>query len=181
MTARSEIRVDPHLDGLVGEKHYLPMAGGYALGVLRIAFGFTFLWAFLDKLFGLGFATPAERAVVNGGSPTTGYLSGVEGPFAGVFNAMAGGAVWDVLFMAGLLGIGVTLMLGAGARVGAVAGAFMYLFMYLAALPMVNNPVLDDHLSGVLVMVVIATVPASWSFLGLGEWWARVSPSRFLR
>ncbi|WP_431473067.1 hypothetical protein [Ornithinimicrobium sp. W1665] len=40
---------------------------------------------------------------------------------------------------------------------------------------------LDDHLSGVLVMVVIATVPASWSFLGLGEWWARVSPSRFLR
>ena len=181
MTARSEIKVDPHLDGLVAEKHFLPRAGGYMLGVMRIAFGFYFLWAFVDKLFGLGFATPAERAVVNGGSPTTGYLSGVEGPFAGLFNAMAGGVVWDVLFMAGLLGIGVTLMLGAGARVGAFAGAAMYLFMYAASLPTVTNPFLDDHLTGAIVMVVIALIPASWSYLGLGEWWARVSPSRFLR
>ena len=28
-----------------------------ALAVLRIAFGFTFLWAFLDKTFALGFST----------------------------------------------------------------------------------------------------------------------------
>lgn len=181
MTARSEYKVDPHLDGLVAERHHLPTAGGVALGVTRIAFGFYFLWAFLDKLFGFGFATPAERAWLNGGSPTTGYLSGVEGPFAGVFNSMAGVAVYDWLFMVGLLGIGVTLVLGAGARVGAFAGALMYLFMYLAALPMVNNPVLDDHLTGALVLIVIALIPASWSYLGLGDWWARVSPSRYLR
>jgi thiosulfate dehydrogenase (quinone) large subunit len=158
------------------EKHALPSAAGYALGVMRIAFGFYFLWAFVDKLFGLGFATPAERAVVNGGSPTTGYLSGVEGPFAGLFNAMAGNAVIDVLFMAGLLGIGLTLVLGAGARVGALAGVAMYAFMYLASLPTVTNPVLDDHLTGIAVMLVIATVPASWSYLGLGSWWARIAP-----
>ena len=26
-------------------------------GILRVAMGWTFLWAFIDKLFGLGFAT----------------------------------------------------------------------------------------------------------------------------
>ncbi|MFC4062642.1 hypothetical protein ACFOWE_30465, partial [Planomonospora corallina] len=31
----------------------------YAFGVARIALGWVFLWAFLDKMFGLGFATPA--------------------------------------------------------------------------------------------------------------------------
>lgn len=159
------------------ERHALPTAAGYALAVMRIAFGFYFLWAFVDKMFGLGFATPAERAVVNGGSPTTGYLSGVEGPLAGFYNGMAGSAVVDVLFMAGLLGIGLTLVLGAGARVGALAGAAMYLFMYGASLPTVTNPFLDDHLTGAIVMVVIATVPAAWDYLGLGAWWARVAPS----
>ena len=29
---------------------------------LRIVLGFTFFWAFLDKVFGLGYATPSERA-----------------------------------------------------------------------------------------------------------------------
>ena len=29
---------------------------------LRIVLGFVFFWAFLDKLFGLGYATPSERA-----------------------------------------------------------------------------------------------------------------------
>src|SRR5690606_6047709 len=114
--------------------------------------------------------TPAERAVVNGGSPTTGYLSGVEGPLAGFYNGMAGNGLVDILFMAGLLGIGLTLVLGAGARVGALAGALMYLFMYGASLPTVTNPFLDDHLTGAIVMIVIATIPAAWHYLGLGEW-----------
>ena len=33
-----------------------------SLAVLRLATGFIFLWAFLDKTFGLGFSTPVERA-----------------------------------------------------------------------------------------------------------------------
>jgi thiosulfate dehydrogenase [quinone] large subunit len=177
-TTRKSATVDTtDLKVLHPERHVLPSAAGYALGAMRIAFGFYFLWAFVDKLFGLGFATPAERAVVNGGSPTTGYLSGVEGPLAGFYNAMAGNAVIDVLFMAGLLGIGLTLVLGAGARVGALAGAAMYLFMYGASLPTVTNPFLDDHLTGAIVMIVIATIPAAWSYLGMGAWWARIAPS----
>lgn len=159
------------------EQHHLPTLGGYALGVMRIAFGFYFLWAFVDKLFGLGFATPSERAWLNGGSPTTGYLSGVEGPLAGFFNSLAGVAAIDWLFMLGLLGIGLTLVLGMGARVGALAGAAMYLFMYGASLPLVTNPILDDHLTGALVMLVIAAIPAAWDYLGLGRMWRKLAPS----
>ena len=148
-----------------------------ALAGLRIVLGFTFLWAFVDKLFGFGFATPSERAWLNGGSPTTGYLSGVEGPLAGFYNGMAGITAIDWLFMLGLLGIGVTLMTGVGARVGALAGAAMYLFMYGASLPTVTNPFLDDHVTGAIVMIVIATIPASWEYLGLGRGWKKFAPS----
>ncbi|MFC8922086.1 hypothetical protein [Cellulosimicrobium sp. NPDC057127] len=143
------------------------------LGVLRIVLGIYFLWAFFDKTFGLGFATPAERAWVNGGSPTTGYLSGVEGPFAGFFNGMAG-AVWaDWLFMAALLGIGLALTLGIGMRVAAVSGAALLLFMYLASLPLETNPVLDDHLTMALTIVALAMIGAG-DVLGLGRTWKRL-------
>ena len=43
----------------------------YALALSRILLGFVFLWAFLDKTFGLGFATAAEKAWVAGGSPSS--------------------------------------------------------------------------------------------------------------
>ena len=42
------------------------------LAVFRVAIGFAFLWAFLDKTFGFGYATPAAKAWINGGSPTKG-------------------------------------------------------------------------------------------------------------
>lgn len=173
MTTRTDTA---DLVGATAQTRHLPAAGGFMLGVLRLAFGFIFLWAFLDKTFGLGFATPAERAWVGGGSPTTGYLSGVEGPLSGLYQGMAGHVAIDWLFMLGLLGIGVTLITGMGARVGALCGALMYLFMYGAALPIVNNPLVDDHLTGVIVMLVIATIPASWSYLGLGERWSAIAP-----
>jgi len=60
------------------------------LGVLRILFGFTFLWAFLDKLFGLGKATPSESAWLNGGDPTYGSLANNEGTFSSFFSGLAG-------------------------------------------------------------------------------------------
>jgi len=115
--------------------------------VTRILLGFYFLWAFVDKVFGLGYSTPAERAWVNGGSPTTGFLTNAtaESPLAGLFSALAGVPLVDWLFMLGLLGVGVTLILGVGVRVGAIAGAAMLLFMYLAEFPLTltgaTNPV----------------------------------------
>ena len=36
------------------------------LAIVRVVVGVEFLWAFLDKTFGLGYATPAARAWING-------------------------------------------------------------------------------------------------------------------
>ena len=56
----------------------LSTAAARSLAVLRIATGFVFLWAFLDKTFGWGYATTSEHSWINGGSPTKGFLSGVD-------------------------------------------------------------------------------------------------------
>jgi thiosulfate dehydrogenase [quinone] large subunit len=58
-----------------------------ALGVLRIVMGLTFLWAFVDKMFGLGYATSPAQAWIHGGSPTKGFLAHVEvGPFQSILR-----------------------------------------------------------------------------------------------
>src|SRR6266498_3673838 len=81
------------------------------LAVLRVGTGLVFLWAFFDKTFGWGYATPSARAWINGGSPTKGFLSNVDvGPFADTFRSWAGATWADWLFMAGLLGVGVALV-----------------------------------------------------------------------
>ncbi len=142
----------------------------------RIIIGFTFVWAFIDKVFGLGYATPAERAWIDGGAPAQGFMQSLEGPTAGFFQNISG--PWaDWLFMIGLLGIGLTLITGMGARVGALAGVLMYLFMYGASLPVMTNPFLDDHITGALILLVIAAIPASWEYLGLGKMWKTIAPN----
>ncbi|HEX5596734.1 MAG TPA: hypothetical protein VFX61_12075, partial [Micromonosporaceae bacterium] len=42
----------------------------YVWATVRLALGWTFLWAFLDKTFGLGHTTEAKDAWINGGNPT---------------------------------------------------------------------------------------------------------------
>lgn len=140
--------------------------------VTRIALGWVFLWAFLDKTFGLGFATPSENAWINGGSPTTGYLeNATQGPFAGAFQSMAGAAWADWLFMIGLLAIGVAFILGIGMRIAAASGALLLVLMYLATLLPENNPIIDDHIVYALVMIGLALDDAGDTW-GLGRWWA---------
>lgn len=142
-----------------------------ALAATRIALGFLFLWAFFDKLFGLGFATAAERAWVSGGSPTTGFLKmGVnpDSPFAATFSSLAGQAWVDWLFMFGLLGVGVALLLGIGLRIAAVAGSALMLLMWAALIPLENNPVVDDHIVYALVLWVVAFGKREYS---LTDWW----------
>lgn len=69
-----------------------------------------FLWAFLDKTFGLGHDTASADAWTNGGSPTQGFLgSAATGPFRSIYHSLAGTAFADVLFMVALLTIGATL------------------------------------------------------------------------
>jgi thiosulfate dehydrogenase (quinone) large subunit len=56
----------------------------YTAAALRLSLGWVFLWAFLDKTFGLGYATESRDAWIDGGSPTFGFLSfGATCPFKG--------------------------------------------------------------------------------------------------
>lgn len=141
--------------------------------VTRVSLGFVFLWAFLDKTFGLGFATPSAKAWISAGSPTTGFLKGVEGPFAGMFHSMAGAPVVDWLFMMALLGIGIGLISGVAMRVTAASATALLVFMWMASLPLQNNPVLDDHLVYALVIIGLAVSRAGDQY-GFGRAWARL-------
>lgn len=154
--------------------------GRRSLAVLRLATGFIFLWAFLDKTFGLGYATPLERAWVNGGTPAQGYLrsDAVTGPLKDFFISLAN-PVTDVLFMVGMLGIGVAVMLGIGLRVSAVAGTILMVFMYLAEWPFFpltgsNNPLVEYHIIYALALIVIAATFAGDTW-GLGKTWRSIS------
>ena len=142
-------------------------------GVTRLALGWVFLWAFLDKTFGLGYSTPSDRAWLEGGSPTAGFLGGVEGTFADFFNEMAGQAWADWLFMLGLLGVGAALMLGVLVNLAAAAGTVMLFLMWMASLPLANNPFLDDHLVYGAVLILLALMGAG-RWLGLGAMWERM-------
>jgi thiosulfate dehydrogenase [quinone] large subunit len=148
-------------------------AARYVWALARIALGWVFLWAFLDKTFGLGHETPAAKAWIDGGSPTEGFLAHApKGPFAGFYNDLAGLAWADWLFMLGLAGIGAALMLGIGMRIAAAAGALLLVMMWAAVLPPENNPFMDDHLVYALLAVGLALVSAG-DTLGLGGWWAK--------
>ncbi|MQM26172.1 DoxX family membrane protein [Glycomyces albidus] len=143
----------------------------YVWAGLRIALGWVFLWAFLDKTFGLGFATEKKAAWIEGGSPTEGFLTfGTKGPFADFYQGMAGNAAADWLFMAGLLGIGLALILGIGMRIAAAAGALLLVLMWTAALWPENNPFMDDHLIYAGLLIGLAMTRAE-DTLGLGKTW----------
>lgn len=148
------------------------------LAVLRIAIGFVFLWAFFDKLLGLGFATTLEKAWVTGGSPTLGYLKmGTYGPFAGTFQALAGNVIVDWLFMLGLLGVGTAFVLGIALRFAGLGGGLMMILMWLSAFPPKNNPLIDEHIIYLLVLLGIGRAETG-NILGLGKWWAKTSMAK---
>jgi thiosulfate dehydrogenase [quinone] large subunit len=145
----------------------------YLLAGIRLALGWIFVWAFFDKLIGLGHATTSAKSWINGGSPTKGFLgSASAGPFSSFYHSIAGNPVVDVLFMAALLGIGAALILGIGIRVAAAAGAVLTVMMWSAVLPPGSNPFMDDHLIYAAILIVLALMSAG-DTLGLGRLWAR--------
>jgi len=160
--------------------------GHVSIALLRLATGFIFLWAFLDKTFGLGYSTPSERAWINGGSPTNGFLSHLEaGPFKGFFNAIAGNWLTDALFMLGMLGVGVAVMLGAGLWIAAWSGTVIMLMMWVAEWPFARftetgdptgstNPLVDYHIIYALALLVCAAYGAG-KYFGIGGWWGSLS------
>lgn len=140
----------------------------YAVAAARIVLGFVFIWAFFDKLLGLGYATPAARAWLHGGSPTTGFLKGVHGPLASWFHPLAGMMWADWLFMLGLLGIGFALIMGWGLRIAAVSGTLLLLMMWAASLPITTNPFVDEHMVYLPMLWVFALAEPR---LSLAPYW----------
>jgi thiosulfate dehydrogenase [quinone] large subunit len=170
-------------------------ARAYVFASLRLLTGFVFLWAFLDKTFGLGYATQSGKGWTDGGSPTMGFLGGVAaGPMESTFHSWAGDTWADWLFMLGLLGIGVALIAGVALRFAAVAGTVMMALMWVAEWPpaqhlsdgspsMSTNPFADYHLIYAVVLIALAAASAG-DTLGLGSVWAKlplVRHSRWLR
>ncbi|MGV8977805.1 MAG: DoxX family protein [Cellulomonas sp.] len=153
------------------------------LAASRIAVGFIFLWAFLDKTFGLHYSTGAAVAKgspslswLNGGSPSQGFLlHGTSGPFATFFANIASPAT-DWLFMLCMLGVGVAVMLGIGLRASAVAGSLVLILMWAAEWPFVQgttNPVIDYHIVYGLTLVICALTLAGDTW-GLGRRWGQL-------
>lgn len=129
----------------------------YLLAV-RYMLAFIFLWAFFDKLFGLGFATQQGSAWINGVSPTMGYLKFGTGSAVGeYFKILAGNKVVDILFMGGLLGVGASLAMGKFMKLGGYSGAIMMLLIYLSQLPLKNNPIIDQHVVYIALLLAIAS------------------------
>jgi thiosulfate dehydrogenase [quinone] large subunit len=174
-----------HLEHVEAPGSMLSETAARVLAFFRISLGFVFLWAFLDKTFGWGFATPAERAWINGGSPTKGFLSSVAvGPFEGFFHSIAGDPWTNWLFMLGLLGIGVALIAGIGLRIAAGAATLMMVLMWVAEWPLARhtssgeltsstNPITDYHFMYAVGAIVVAVTYAGHTW-GLGRWWAQL-------
>ena len=152
----------------------------YIWGMLRIGLGWIFLWAFVDKLLGLGFSTTAEKAWIAGVSPTNGFLlHATAGPFASLYQNIAGNFV-DWLFMMGLLLMGLSLLLGIGVRIASYAGALLLFLMWAAVLPPAHNPLIDEHIIYLLILLLLPEMKAG-QYLGLGKWWQKkIGPYHWL-
>ncbi len=141
------------------------------LVLLRICLGFVFLWAFLDKLLGLGFATKVSSSWVNGVSPTAGFLKfGTEGPLTSLFSALSGNIVIDILFMVGLLCVGVSLILGIGTKIAGWSGSLMMALIYLSLFPPENNPLIDEHVIYIVVLLIFANSELGRDFSLYSRW-----------
>ncbi|HJS27116.1 MAG TPA: hypothetical protein VJ913_08340 [Actinomycetota bacterium] len=167
------------------------------MGILRLAMGWTFLWAFLDKAFALGFSTGrvvneagqttgidffGPDAWISGASPTAGAVGfALKGPFADNIQTITAyemtqagpqvGGWLDWVYMVSLLLIGLGLISGVMTRIAAVGGIVWLAAFYLGtAIWPEHNPFLDDHVvyTVILVGLILANAGRYW---GLGKIW----------
>ncbi len=147
-----------------------PKKEEYIWSLLRICLGWIFLWAFLDKLFGLGFNTASDKSWILGVSPTSGFLNfAADSVFAPAFKALAGSVIIDFLFMLGLLFIGAALIFGIATKLAGYAGSLLLFLMWLALVPPEHNPILDEHIIYLLVLIGIAK--GNGQAISLRKWW----------
>jgi thiosulfate dehydrogenase [quinone] large subunit len=129
--------------------------GEYILAVVRIMIGCTMLWPFFDKLFGLGFATPAGQGMIDGGSPSSFVIYVAGGIFKDFYVSLAGNQIVDIILMLGLLIMGVTLIIGIASKLTTVMMMVFLLVMYSLHVPPEDGPIIDYHLIQCVLMPVI--------------------------
>ena len=149
--------------------------GRYVLALLRISLGFIFVWAFFDKLFGLGFATQFGKAWINGVSPTFGFLKfGTTGPLAPIYQLIAGNIIVDVLFMLGLLLIGFSLLLGIATRLAGYSGALLMFLLWTVFILPETNQIIDNHIIYLFLLILLAQTDSGKTF-GFGKSWEKTN------
>lgn len=124
------------------------------LAVFRILIGWLFLWGFLDKMFGLGFETPAGSGMIDGGSPSSFVVYVTSGIFKDLYTALAGNWLIDIVFMLGLLVLGITLITGIASKLTTLATSAFLLAMWTLCVPPTDNPLIDYHL--ILIAGIVA-------------------------
>ena len=76
-------------------------------------------------------------------------------------------------FMLGLLEIGLPLLLGIGVRIAGSIDSVMYVLIYTTLITPENNPFLDDHIIGMIIVAGLI-LAAAGSPIGLGKLWVRI-------
>jgi thiosulfate dehydrogenase [quinone] large subunit len=147
-------------------KHALAIAFG------RVAIGVIFLWSGLAKIVGEGLGTWSAGGFLQfatGGTLGWPFVVG-EVPEGTVFNptrdfwvGLAGNqaalTVVDYLVPLGLLGIGISLILGVATRFGALMGTLMMLFFFVAAWDF-QHGIVNQHLTYAVVTFGLAVIGA---------------------
>ena len=162
-------------------------------GLLRVAMGWTFLWAFIDKLFGLGFSTGRNvetgaivfggpDAWINGGSPTAGVLGfALKGPFKGFYRidhrihddrrgtsgCRMGGLGLRALDARDRARPDPRRRWGGFAAVGGII--WMGIFFTATAIWPEHNPFLDDHVVEAIVLAALFLAQRRGRYYGVRQ------------
>ncbi|MBI4312686.1 MAG: DoxX family membrane protein [Chloroflexi bacterium] len=118
-------------------------ASGSSLLCLRVGMGWFMFYAGWIKAY-------AE----DGWSAGRFLTDATQGPFAGVFQAMAFNPVVDGLVIAGEIGVGLALLLGAAVRFAVLSGIAIFVPLYLTHLPPPDGW-LSQHIIYILALVVL--------------------------
>ena len=149
--------------------------GENCLAILRIMIGWMMLWGFLDKMFGLGFETPAGSGWIDGTSPSSFVIYVTGGIFKDLYTSIAGNVFVDILMMSGMLILGITLIFGFASKLTAIATAIFILVMYSLQVPPTDNPIVDYHLVFIGIIAVIYFL-GGFERLSVYQRWKEWSP-----
>lgn len=118
----------------------------YTLTATRVLFGFLFLNSGVTKLLS-GFS--AEK-----------YLEATTyGPFAEIFQSMAGSSIVDFLVIGGEIAIGVALLTGLFMWFTAYSGSLMMVMYYFSQFPP-KTGIINMHIIYILLFFILAAFEA---------------------